>query len=218
MHTLILVMAGFWAAAAPGPHRMEITLEKRAGEAWKAVDPSLVLASGDRIRFRFRANFNGYLYVMNHGSSGDYVLLFPAEETGRENRIEAGKEYVVPATKGAFRVTGPPGHDVVYWLVTPMELGAPPYTPLPPPPQPRPTPYNLLPRCDDAVLRARGDCVDSSAGPRQLSKEAPVPENMSGAGAGGDGLVIIRQNTRSVVSSPVPLKGPVLYEFHLAHR
>ena len=79
---------------ARGAHRIEITLERQEGEAWRAVDPGLVLDSGDRVRFRFRANFDGYLYVMNEGTSGAYTLLFPREETGRENNIRAGKEYL----------------------------------------------------------------------------------------------------------------------------
>ena len=48
-----------------GAHRMEIKLERLDGDSWKSVDPSLVLSQGDRIRFRFKTNFDGYLYVMN---------------------------------------------------------------------------------------------------------------------------------------------------------
>jgi hypothetical protein len=59
---------------------------------------------------------------MNHGTSGNYSLLFPRDETGRENRIESGKEYRIPATEAWFRIDGPPGHDIVYWLVSPLPL------------------------------------------------------------------------------------------------
>ena len=48
-----------------GAHRMEIMLERLDGEKWRTIDPGLVLASGDRVRFRFRTNFDGYLYVTN---------------------------------------------------------------------------------------------------------------------------------------------------------
>ena len=99
---------------------MEVTLERQEGAAFKPVDPGFVFDKGDRVRFRFRANFDGYLYVMNYGTSGNYSLLFPREETGRENSIESGKEYRIPATEAWFRIAGPPGHDIVYWLVSPL--------------------------------------------------------------------------------------------------
>jgi len=96
-----------------GPQRMELTLDRREGTAWRTVDPGLVFAKDDRVRFRFRANFDGFLYVMNQSTSGHYEMLFPREDTGKQNRIEAGVEYVVPATQGSFRISGPPGPNVL---------------------------------------------------------------------------------------------------------
>lgn len=206
-------------------HRMEIALE-RSEEAggWKEVDPGLVFDQNDRIRFRFRANFGGYLYVLNLGTSGRYSLLFPGEETGRRNRIEAGAEYVIPATQGWFRITGPPGHEIVYWLVSPVELGAEygavPSGPAPPrSTKPGRAPEELKPRCDDTIFRARGECVDASAGPKKITRQealpelfADVPENATGT------LFFIRERDRSVVSSPEPLTSPVVYEFRIAHN
>src|SRR5690349_4199544 len=121
-----------------GPYRMEIVLERRDAGAWHAVDPGLVLEQNDRVRFRFHTNFDGYLYVMNQSTSGTYSMLFPSEETGRENQIHSGKDYVVPATQTLFRIAGPPGHEIVYWMVSPAELqtdeAKPQYVPLPPSP------------------------------------------------------------------------------------
>jgi len=117
-----------------GHHRMEIMLERLDGETWHTIDPGLVLAQGDRVRFRYRTNFDGYLYVMNQSTSGKYEQLFPREETGQDNRLLAGKDYEVPATSTAFRIAGPAGHEVVYWLVTPARLtGGPPRYQQPPP-------------------------------------------------------------------------------------
>ena len=95
---------------------------KAGSDTWRAIDPGLVLAQNDRVRFKFRTNFDGYLYVMNQSTSGKYEQLFPREETGRDNRISASKEYQVPATSAAFRIAGPPGHEIVYWMVTPARL------------------------------------------------------------------------------------------------
>lgn len=59
--------------------RIEITLQRLEGGSWKTVDPGLVLAQNDRVRFRFRTNFEGYLYVLNHSTSGKYEQLFPGK-------------------------------------------------------------------------------------------------------------------------------------------
>lgn len=203
-----------------GPRRMELTLERQESGAWRAVDPGLVFAQGDRVRFRFHTNFDGYLYVMNQATSGNYEILFPREDTGVQNRIEAAKEYVVPAVQGWFRVSGPPGQDVLYWMVTPLELGAQPkYQPLPPPPKPGAVPPRLVPRCDDTIFKARGECVDGSAGAKGVRPEEKLPDNLSGVpGASSRQLMFIRDKDVSVVASPQPLTAPVIYEFRLAHK
>jgi Domain of unknown function (DUF4384) len=207
-----------------GPYRMEISLERRESGAWHTVDPGLVLEQNDRVRFRFHTNFSGYLYVMNRSTSGTYSMLFPGEETGRENQIRAGKDYVVPATQTLFRIGGPPGHEIVYWMVTPAELSTGEeghtYVPLPPPPpKEKQLPSNMTPRCDDALFRARGDCIDTSAGPKNVTSRELLPDNLAQVPSEGSGdLMFMRKQNTAVVSSPVPLKGPVIYEFHLAHK
>jgi len=211
----LLCFAG--GLAAQPVQRMEVTLERQEGTAWKTVDPGFVFASGDRVRFRFSANFDGYLYVMNYGSSGKHSLLFPREETGRDNRIAAGREYRIPATEAWFRIDGPPGHDVVYWLVSPLALAGADAGVLPLP-KDKP-PKTLLPRCDDSIFRARGLCIDSSAGLRAVAESEELPENLKGVPrARSRELIIMRKEATSQVSSPAPLTGPVLYEFRLAHK
>jgi hypothetical protein len=209
------------ASLAQGPHRMEITLEQQENGGWKMVNPGLVLRQNDRVRFRFRANFDGYLYVLNHSTSGKYEQLFPREETGQENRISAGREYTVPATQTLFRIAGPPGYETTYWLVSPVALNesGPKYLPLPPPPPPdKHLPENLSPRCDDEIFRARGECVDSAAGPQGVQPES-LPGNLSATGAATPrDLLFMRKENTSVVASAGPLTGPVIYQFRLAHK
>jgi len=201
-----------------GAHRIELMLERLDGATWHSIDPGLVLNQGDRVRFKFRTNFDGYLYVMNQSTSGKYDQLFPREETGQDNRIVASTDYRVPATSTVFRVAGPAGHEIVYWLVTPARLNDVPLKPAPPP-QKKSAPITLIPRCDDTILRARGDCVDTSAGPKLIPRGADLPANIAAAaGAGNRDLMFLRQKDTAVISSPAPLDGPVLYEFHLAHR
>ena len=200
-----------------GTHRMELMLERLDGATWKTIDPALVLAQGDRVRFRFRTNFDGYLYVTNQSTSGKYEQLFPRAETGQDNHIAAGKDYRVPATSVAFRIAGPPGHEVVYWLVSPAKLTDSPMRPSLPTAGTTP-PLTLMPRCDDGVLKARGDCVDSSAGPRLIPREVEVGKDLAAANTASRDLLFIREQNTAVISSRAPLTGPIIYEFQLAHR
>jgi hypothetical protein len=180
------------------PHRMEITLERLDGTTWRAVDPGLVLADGDRVRFKYRTNVDGYLYVTDLGSSGKSSTLFPHADTGQDNHVTASKDYQIPSTDSVvFRVAGPPGYDVVTFVVNPHKGGVTSAGP----PRPRP---NLIPRCDDSLLRARGDCIDSSAGPKPNESSRD--------------LVFMREGQQTVVSSPSPLTAPVVYHFLLAHK
>jgi hypothetical protein len=201
-----------------GGHRMELLLERLDQDTWRTIDPGLVLAQGDRVRFKFRTNFDGYLYVMNQGTSGRYEQLFPSVEAGQDNQIAASREYQVPATSAAFRVSGPAGHDVVYWLVSPVKLTD--GVPVNPRPAAKPPAPNLIPRCDDTIMKARGECVDSSAGPKLVPRGTEIPQNLTSQGANlkQRDLLFMRQKNTAVISSQEPLTGPIIYEFRLAHR
>ena len=197
-----------------GAHRMELVLERLDRDTWRPIDPGLVLAQGERVRFKFRTNFDGYLYVMNQSTSGTYEQLFPRDETGQDNRISASREYQVPATSAAFRIAGPAGYETVYWLVTPARLTdpAPHY---PPSPAVKTAPPTLIPRCDDTILKSRGDCIDPAAGPRLIPRgEVTFP----GVGPEQPDLLFLRQKNTAVISSPEPLTGPVIYQYRLAHK
>jgi uncharacterized protein DUF4384 len=199
-----------------GAHRMELVLERLDRDTWRPIDPGLVLAQGERVRFKFRTNFDGYLYVMNQSTSGTYEQLFPRDETGQDNRISASTEYRVPATSAAFRIAGPAGYETVYWLVTPAPLTDPaPRFHLPP--ATKAAPPTLIPRCDDTILKSRGDCVDPTAGPKLIPRGEPLPQSLTAPGIGREqrDILFLRQKNTAVISSPA---GPVIYEYRLAHQ
>lgn len=211
-----VLLSALVAAVAAAPslfaqQRIEVVLERRENARWKAADPGRVFQDGDQIRFRFKSSFAGHLFVVNQGTSGSQTTLFPSPDTGTDNQVEAGREYLIPAGQGAFRITGPAGYDTVYWVVSPVPLNRDEreYKPMPAPPEPGVMPLNLTPRCDDAVFRARGECVDSGAGVRK-------PTTTGGAARE---LFFIRKNEKSVVAAPrAASEGPVIYEFRIAHR
>jgi len=219
---LLLAACSLAPAFGAEPQRVYLVVERHQGSSWRVVNAATVFGQGDSLRFRMTANFPGYLYVMNHGSSGSYDLLFPRTETGMQNRIEASKEYVVPATaQGSFKITGPPGHDIIYWVISPTDLAGQPqaYQPLPPPPAKPDLPATFRPRCDDSIFKARGDCIDTSAGVKPLSSGEKVPDNLTGvAKPTPRELIFIQQQGGVMLSSPTPLPGPLVYELRLAHR
>ena len=193
---------------------MVIVLEALRGSAWTAIDPGLVLHQNDRVRFRFRSNFNGYLYVSDRGTSGSYDLLYPAPQTQSDNRIVAGRDYLIPSSSTRFRVAGPPGRDVVYWLVSPAKLPSDSPASLNSHAEQQPA-LEMTPRCDDTLFQARGECIDSQAGPRPNNSRELLPDGSSDS---VPNLVFSREEDMAVVSARQPLRGPVIYEFHLAHE
>lgn len=203
-------------ARAQTPQQMEITLERKMGTTAQIVDPGHVFERNDLIRFRFQPNFNGYLYVMNRGTGGSFTLLFPRADIGTANLIESNKEYLLPAAgSGWFGIAGPAGHDVVYWLVSPTKLddrAAPALPPAGDATQP------MTPRCNDAIFRARGECVDSTAGPKPVAPGEPLPTNLATIPTTPRDLFFMQRDKSVLVGSPTALAGPVIYEFHVAHK
>jgi len=216
---IALAATGATPSFGAEPQRIRLTVEREDASGWRAMNPATVFAPNERLRFRLTTNFSGFLYVMNQGTAGTYELLFPRTDTGSDNRVEAGKEYVVPATEGWFRVGGPAGQDMMYWLVSPVELPRGYQRLPPPPPHDSGARSSLRPRCDDTVFKARGECVDNSAGVRPVQPGEKLPSNLSGVGgATPRELLFLEEKGGTVLSSKQPLTGPVIYELRLAHR
>ena len=203
--------------------RMEITVERQVkGDKVEVTSPQHVFRSGDLVRFRFKPSFDGYLYVMDRSTSGKYLVLYPAKDAQETNHVERDREYLIPPSQGEwFRVDDPPGYETVYFVISPVELTktAPTVQPLPPEPPPPGAPAELLPRCDDSVFRARGECVDVLAGPHSVSKDDPLPAQLpSVPGTTARDITVINKPTTTVVAPASGENGPLIYEFRLAHK
>lgn len=195
---------------------LEVTLQRRSRTGWQNIEPGLILNQGDMVRFRFKASFPGFVYVVNYGTSGTSTLLFPTVDTGQQNRVEPEKDYMVPSTaQTSFRISGPPGHDIVYWIVSPVALADEQAQSIVRP-QRDYKPPRITPRCDDSHLRARGDCVDSSAGPRAVADAGSLPASLSTLTPRE--LVIVQNETRTRVSAAASFTRPFIYEYRLPHK
>jgi hypothetical protein len=61
------------------------------------VDPSKTFMSGDKIRLQFESNVDGYLYVLQKGSTGRDKMLFPNPQINSgNNQVKRGITYSVP--------------------------------------------------------------------------------------------------------------------------
>jgi len=206
---------------ATGVSLISIVLEQKSGDAVQTVDPAHVFAGGDTLRFRLKPSVDGYLYVLDLNTSGKYEVLFPRAETGNDNRIEHGHDYLVPATQnGWFEVAGPEGYEKIYFLISPvvLSMGQVQNHATNMPPQGT-APATMRPRCNDEIFKARGECVDSSAGPKAVAPDEPLPRDLTelANGASRD-LKFTNSSSGTTVSSGTPLGGPAVYEFLLAHK
>lgn len=212
------------APAAAATMLVDITLERKTGSKVEQMAAGHVFQPGDIVRLRLRSHYTGFLYVLDQGSSGKFSTVFPSQEAGRENRLRAGEEYLVPALEGGwFEVEGPPGFDVLYFLLSPSALPSPAVSSFA---APGPA-SSLRPRCNDEIFKARGECTDDTAGPAAVPRGAVLPAPLApmAQGAARD-LVFVEEPTGSVGVSAaqkpeqnaVQSGAPVLYTFRLAHQ
>jgi hypothetical protein len=211
------------------PGVITIRLEKRTGSRVDRVPQNMVFKSGEVLRFSLSSSMAGYLYVVDKGSTGVTTTLFPgASALHGDNRIEPKRGYLVPPDgNGWFEVTGPPGFDVLYFLVseTPMNLAAAP-TPEEQAPAEHPAPLpgpalspDLLPRCNDEIFKSRGECLDDSAGPAPLPQGAALPRELGPLAASASRDIILSEDEAGTEVGPgASGKLPLIYTFRLAHR
>jgi len=199
-----------------------IHLEQKKDDKAVAMFPGHVFQAGDVVRFRVTARgMEGYLYVIDQGTSGAYTTLFPAEASHADTFLHVDQEVFVPSVEdGWFEVGGPAGFDVLYFVVSPKPIDIAPGSGESGKPVPEvPLPDSLKPRCDDAIFRARGECVDSTAGPAPLARDVPLPPQISTAAKNATrDLVLEEDNEDHSVKATAPLDKPAVYVFRLAHH
>ena len=95
------------------------------------VDSSYTFHSGDKVRLQIESNVDGYLYVMQKGSTGKDRVLFPDPRiNGGDNKIARGILYSVPGSQW-FTFDNNPGIENLTVAVsrTPMKSVQPPASP-----------------------------------------------------------------------------------------
>lgn len=220
---LLLCPLGVYAQQASSPPLggLTIRLEQYRNEKVVPVRPEHVFTADDVVRFRLKSANDGYIYVVDHSTSGEYTVLFPAGDSSASNAVQRDTEFYVPTPEtGWFQVGGAPGFDTVYFLLSPTRLtvsGAP--TTVQPRMKPQDKlPDNLLPRCNDSIFKARGECVDDTAGPAVLPRGATLPPQISVAAADASRDLSLVNDADGTVRVTKTSGGPAVYVFRIAHK
>jgi hypothetical protein len=202
------------------PRTVSVLLEQADGAQWKPADPHRVFRPDDEIRFRFRSNFSGYLYVLNETSAGQYLWLFPTQETGVDNRVIQDHEYLIPTTSGFFVIPPSPGYDTIFWILSPVSLAKIPDLPDKRIIDTSPEGHApLLPRCQESTLRARNLCLDDLAGVGAVKETRRLPPALTPAlPAPAQDLHIEEKSGVSHISSSLGGTAAFIYEFRVAHQ
>ena len=199
-----------------------IHLEQKKDDKAIAMYPGHVFQPGDVVRFRVSARgMEGYLYVIDQGSSGAYTTLFPAQGTRADTFLRVDQDVFVPSVEdGWFEVGGPAGFDVLYFVVSPKPIDiAAGSGESEKPGAAAPLPESMKPRCDDTIFRARGECVDSTAGPAPLARDVPLPPQIMAAAKNAARDLVLEENDEDhSVKATAPLDKPAVYVFRLAHQ
>jgi hypothetical protein len=82
------------------------------------VNADRIFRSGEKIRIHYSSNNDGYLYILQRGSTGAESLLFPQKPGMEENLVTAGKDLPAPEN-GWFRFDEYPGYERLDILFVP---------------------------------------------------------------------------------------------------
>lgn len=100
----------------------KVIIERMRDGKLAFVSPNSKFRSGDKIRLRFATNFDGYLKILNVGSSGKVSLLFPYE--GADDRIQPTKDFQVPKSGDWIVFDDTPGTEVMTVVMSKKPFGA----------------------------------------------------------------------------------------------
>ncbi|MGI8883467.1 MAG: DUF4384 domain-containing protein [Pyrinomonadaceae bacterium] len=109
------------SATGSGLPGMKIWFEKQSdcAGAFATVAPTSVFKTGDCVRTRFRLNFDGYLSIVNYGSSGLTKQIFPLDS--QNNKILPKTDNFIPDKQG-WEFDGEAGDEKLFFIVSKLPL------------------------------------------------------------------------------------------------
>ena len=100
---------------------MKIWLEKQTNctGAFSLVAPTSIFRSGDCVRVKFRLNFEGYLTIINRGSSGSIDKIYPLKN--QNNKIFPKTDNLIPDNRG-WEFFDEKGNENLFFIVSKLPL------------------------------------------------------------------------------------------------
>jgi Domain of unknown function (DUF4384) len=97
--------------------RLSIRKIAKSGQTTE-VAPDTVFQPGDRVRLNIQVSGDGFLYIINRGSSGTWTQLFPSPDMpGVSNAVAPGVTYSVPPDRN-FVVSDPAGEEKLFIILS----------------------------------------------------------------------------------------------------
>jgi hypothetical protein len=114
----------FTVAGGRAATGLKYRLIQRIGDdAEQDADPAATFFTGDQVKFAFESNVDGYLYVVQQGSTGRWAVLFPAPDiNGGRNAVKSRQQYQVP-DNAWFGFDENPGTEQVFVIFSKEPLG-----------------------------------------------------------------------------------------------
>jgi hypothetical protein len=72
--------------------------------------------AGDKVRFIYTVNTDGYACWLAKGSTGKYDILFPSAKTGMDSKIGKNQKNTIPVN-GSFRFDETPGTESIFFVL-----------------------------------------------------------------------------------------------------
>lgn len=91
-------------------------LKRSPSGTFEEVLPDTTFHQGDQIRISVMSNQKGYLYIVDQGTSGRWIPLYPRAGDA-SMPLEPGHEYLVP-NPGSYTFDSRPGQERVFVLLT----------------------------------------------------------------------------------------------------
>lgn len=106
---------------------LQYWIELHRGKTVERVNNKTAFRSGDEIQFHVKPNVDGYAYiVLRSGSRGEQEVLFPDKKAQEENRVEAGREYVLPSD-GRLQFDKNPGVEKLTLILSRTQIDSTAY-------------------------------------------------------------------------------------------
>jgi hypothetical protein len=94
--------------------RYNVLLVDTSSNSSQVADPSSTFHNSDCLALSIQSNYDGYLYVLDRGSSGKWDVLLPSTALADESNYVRARTNVRAPAEACFSLDNPPGVEHLY--------------------------------------------------------------------------------------------------------